>query len=305
LGQGAAQEPPHDAAAEESVVGAALLSPQAIEACADLLAGPEFYRPSLGLVWREALAMWRDGLPVDVVTLHARLEASGTLSQAGGKARLHELALLVPATANVRHHAQRVRDCWMKRQTGAVLAKAHYGGDERDADPGEVVSRLEKAVLSIGGMVEKGSATQMQSASDLSAQYRRELADPPSTQRGIATPFRWLRRLQSGAAVRARRRDGARQDGARRPVRKGGLPGRRLGRLLLDRDDAGAALRPDARLLRDPAAAGRVAPSRARLRGRTRAGAQARRPGGGSRSTTSAAPTTRRSAAGSGCDTTT
>jgi replicative DNA helicase len=61
-----------------------------------------------------------------------------------------------------------------------------------------VVERLEKVVLSLGGLVEKGSASQMQSGSALSDQYRRELAAPPAVERGIATPFRWLRRLMPG-----------------------------------------------------------------------------------------------------------
>ena len=46
------------------------------------------------------------GEPVDAITLVDELEERGELEQVGGRGRIHELAALVPATANAAHYAR-------------------------------------------------------------------------------------------------------------------------------------------------------------------------------------------------------
>ncbi|HEY7563004.1 MAG TPA: DnaB-like helicase N-terminal domain-containing protein, partial [Gaiellaceae bacterium] len=96
------QVPPQNLDAEESALGAMMLSPGAIAAVSDVLApdGREFYRESHAKIYRAALALYAKGEPVDAITLVDQLDERGDLEDVGGKVRIHELAALVPASAN-------------------------------------------------------------------------------------------------------------------------------------------------------------------------------------------------------------
>src|SRR6476661_8540163 len=94
--------PPQNLEAEESVLGAMMLSPGAIGAVSEALDAADIYRA--------ALALYSKGEPVDAITLVDELEERGELENAGGRVRIHELATLVPASANAGHYARIVRE---------------------------------------------------------------------------------------------------------------------------------------------------------------------------------------------------
>src|SRR4029079_7856718 len=95
--------PPQNLEAEESVLGAMMLSPGAIGAVSEILDASDFYRESHAKIYRAALALYAKGEPVDAITLVDEREERGELEDVGGRVRLHELAALVPATANAAH----------------------------------------------------------------------------------------------------------------------------------------------------------------------------------------------------------
>src|SRR5437870_4772672 len=109
-GQAAAPLPPQNLDAEESVIGAMLLSGAAIEAVSDIIDAGDFYRESHARIYRAALDLYQDGQPVDAITVADKLDERGELEEAGGKQRIHELAALVPSTSNAAHYARIVRE---------------------------------------------------------------------------------------------------------------------------------------------------------------------------------------------------
>ena len=98
--------PPQNLEAEESVLGAMMISPGAIAAVSEILDASDFYRESHAKIYRAALQLYGKNEPVDAITLTNELEQRGELEAIGGRVRLHELARLVPATANARHYAR-------------------------------------------------------------------------------------------------------------------------------------------------------------------------------------------------------
>ena len=91
----AAPVPPQNLDAEESVLGAMMLSPGAIGAVSEVLDASDFYRESHAKVYRAALALYAKGEPVDAITLVDELEERGELEGAGGRVRIHELLSLI------------------------------------------------------------------------------------------------------------------------------------------------------------------------------------------------------------------
>jgi hypothetical protein len=106
---------PQNLDAEESVLGAMMLSRQAIVAAADEVSPEDFFKRSHGRIFRAALTLHARGEPVDAITLTAELEQRGELEEIGGKMRIGELAALVPAASNISHYAKLVRDCAHRR----------------------------------------------------------------------------------------------------------------------------------------------------------------------------------------------
>lgn len=134
--------PPQNLEAEESVLGAAMLSPNAIKACRRIIQPDDFYRESHARIWRAIVALDDKNEPVDAITLTEELEERGELDHAGGRVRLHELAALVPATANAAHYATIVHETATLRglvRAGGEIARL---GWER---PGDTLDLVEQA----------------------------------------------------------------------------------------------------------------------------------------------------------------
>jgi replicative DNA helicase len=112
--------PAHDLAAEQAVIGAALLAPTTMAELAATLAPEDFHRPAHTLLWRVLCDMHAHGTPADPIAVAARLAELGELGKVGGAPYLHTLMQVVPTTANAGHYAQVVTG-HAKRRTVAEL----------------------------------------------------------------------------------------------------------------------------------------------------------------------------------------
>src|SRR3954468_7084271 len=151
--------PPQNLEAEESVLGAMLLSPGAIGAVSEVLDASDFYRESHGRIYRAALSLYAKGDPVDAITLVDELEQRGELEGVGGRVRIHELAALVPATANVAHYARIVREMATLRGLIRVGAEIVRMGHERGDDTDDLVGRAEQLVYELTEPTQTGALT--------------------------------------------------------------------------------------------------------------------------------------------------
>src|ERR1700723_4278200 len=85
---GGAIAPPHNLEAEQSVVGAILLSARSLYALVieEGLRPEDFYRQRYGLIYEAMLDLYEASEPVDVLTVTDRLRQSGRLEGIGGAA---------------------------------------------------------------------------------------------------------------------------------------------------------------------------------------------------------------------------
>lgn len=126
----------HDAAAEQAVLGAMLLSRDAVLDITELLNGGDFYRPAHETIFRTILAAHGRGEPVDPVTITDRLTRDGELAKCGGPTYLHELTQTCPAPSAGAYYADIVaRAATLRRLTTAgqkIVQMARSGGDEAE-----------------------------------------------------------------------------------------------------------------------------------------------------------------------------
>ncbi|HLE99465.1 MAG TPA: DnaB-like helicase N-terminal domain-containing protein, partial [Gaiellaceae bacterium] len=142
--------PPQNLEAEESVLGAMLLSTTAVGTVSEILGAADFYRESHAKAYRAALALWAKGEPVDAITLVDELDERGELEAVGGQARIAELAALVPSTSNVEHYARIVKE--MATLRGLVRAGQEITrlGQDRPGEISDLVDRAEQIVFELG-----------------------------------------------------------------------------------------------------------------------------------------------------------
>ncbi|MCZ9344847.1 hypothetical protein NGM37_44580, partial [Streptomyces sp. TRM76130] len=89
--------PPNDPMAERAVLGAMLLSRDAVMDICELLDGPEFYQPIHETLYRTILLMTARGQVADPITLADELRKAGELDRVGGPVYLHRLLDETPA----------------------------------------------------------------------------------------------------------------------------------------------------------------------------------------------------------------
>jgi len=143
--------PPHSIEAEQSVLGAMLLSDRTHYAFVieEGLKVEDFYRERHREVYESMLALFTAGESIDVLTVTEHLRSRGRLDAAGGQAEIDTLTAAVPAVGNLRQYAQIVRDRALLRRLLAASyeIQAHVHGHE--APPRELVEWAERAVLEV------------------------------------------------------------------------------------------------------------------------------------------------------------
>jgi replicative DNA helicase len=112
--------PPQNEEAETSVLGAILLSEQALDGLQIevKLRPDDFYRERHRLIYQAMIRLKEkaDPEPVDALTVTEQLARSGELEEAGGTAYVHSLPNLVPSAGNVRHYGRIVKNHALMRR---------------------------------------------------------------------------------------------------------------------------------------------------------------------------------------------
>ncbi|MFT4261740.1 MAG: replicative DNA helicase [Nocardioides sp.] len=141
--------PPHDMAAEQSVLGAMLISKDAIADVAEVLRGADFYRPTHEVIHDAIIDLYGRNEPVDIVTVGRELERRGELLKIGGAPYLHTLSANVPIASNASFYADIVREKAVLRRlvdAGTRIVQIGYAG-EGDVD--DIVDQAQASVFKI------------------------------------------------------------------------------------------------------------------------------------------------------------
>jgi replicative DNA helicase len=143
--------PPHNLEAEQSVLGAILLSDHSMYAMVieEGLRTDDFYRDQHRLIYQAMLAQYEESEPVDVLTVVERLRQTGKLDDVGGVASVDELTGLVPAAGHARRYAQIVRENALLRRLLAASYDVQASVLDRRAGPRELVEQAEKTMLEV------------------------------------------------------------------------------------------------------------------------------------------------------------
>lgn len=138
--------PPHDMAAEEAVLGSALIDGSAIDVLADILRPSDFYGEKNRICYEGMLALSGRSEPINQITLAHELSDGGRLEDIGGAAYLAHLVMITPSSASVKHYGRIVRRESLSRDlidAGLRIVDIGYMGG---ADGAAALARAERAL---------------------------------------------------------------------------------------------------------------------------------------------------------------
>lgn len=100
-------QPPNDQLAEQSVLGAMMMSPTAIASVSGILRPEDFYQPTYSDIFTAIMAVAGEGGGVDPITVDAELKRRGKRSD---PINLFAMIEMTPTAANVQYHARIVAE---------------------------------------------------------------------------------------------------------------------------------------------------------------------------------------------------
>ncbi|MDH3606086.1 MAG: replicative DNA helicase [Acidimicrobiia bacterium] len=189
--------PPSNLDAEESVLGAAMISADAVNLVMDHLEPGDFYKPAHQLIFEAIVELFDANQPVDAITVSDALSRREQLDRMGGIAYLTGLIDTVPTSSNADYYAQIVEENSQRRQL--LAASSAIGGLAfEDADISEVMDQAEQAIFKVA---EKGMGDGLVAVRPLinkTLEQIEELGSRGSEITGIPTGFKDLDRKLAG-----------------------------------------------------------------------------------------------------------
>ncbi|MEN8233458.1 MAG: replicative DNA helicase [Actinomycetota bacterium] len=143
------QVPPHSIEAEESVLGAVLLSADAANIALEKLHAEDFYRPAHQQVFEVVQTLFDANEPIDAVTVSEGLRRDGTLERVGGVGFLTRLIDTVPTTSNVDYYAGIVEEHALRRRLMRVGGAIGGIATEMKEPISDVLDRAEQEVFQV------------------------------------------------------------------------------------------------------------------------------------------------------------
>jgi replicative DNA helicase len=193
-----AQIVPHSREAEEAVLGAVLINPEAYYDVASFLRADDFYIHRHRWIWECFTRLHERRIPIDLLTVTDELEQQGQLEETGGPAYLTALINNVPTSLHAEAYGRIVEANAIRRRMLSAaneIAKLAY---QQDATVDTVMDEAERAVF---GVSERRTTRDLRSIQEvLSEYYDRidQLSSRSDETYGVPTGFTDLDRLLGG-----------------------------------------------------------------------------------------------------------
>jgi replicative DNA helicase len=190
--------PPHNLEAEESVIGAMLLSRDAVAAALERCTAADFYRPSHAQIFSAITAIYGRGEPADAVTVAEELRRAGALEEIGGAAALVTLQSNTPAISNAGRYAAIVEEhALLRRLIGVANEIAEIGYGLPD-DVTAAVDRAETMVFEVAQRRTTDSVEEISNLLTATLDRLEQLVDRGEEITGVPTGYTDLDKLTAG-----------------------------------------------------------------------------------------------------------
>jgi replicative DNA helicase len=194
----ATRTPPHNLEVEESLLGAMLLSRDAIADAVEAIRTEDFYKPSHGHIYDAITSLFASGEPVDPITVSAELQRADLLDAIGGSGRLVELQAATPAISNARRYAHIIEEHAQLRRLIRVAADIAEIGYEIPDDVTKAIDTAEQMVFDVAQRRVTDSMSPIRELLDANLDRLEEIYERGEAITGVPTGYTDLDDLLSG-----------------------------------------------------------------------------------------------------------
>ncbi|MBD8037993.1 MULTISPECIES: replicative DNA helicase [Solibacillus] len=190
--------PPHNNEAEQSVIGAVFLDPQALITASEIVIADDFYHIAHQKIFQTMLNLSDQGKAIDVVTVTEELSAKKELEDIGGLSYITELANAVPTAANIAHYAKIVEEKAILRRLIRVASKIADDGYTREDEVEVLLAEAEKKMLEVSNRKNAGDFKHVKDVLVQTFDNIEQLQSRAGDVTGIPTGFRDLDKMTAG-----------------------------------------------------------------------------------------------------------
>lgn len=190
--------PPHNNEAEQSVLGAIFLEPQALITASEILLPEDFYRIAHKKIFETMLVLNDRGQPVDLVTIAEELKVKNELEDVGGISYITELANAVPTAANIVYYANIVDEKALLRRLIRVATDIVEDGYTREDEVEALLGEAEKKMMEVSNRKNAGDFRHIKDVLVETYDNIELLHTRKGDVTGIPTGFRDLDKITAG-----------------------------------------------------------------------------------------------------------
>ena len=196
--QRAGRVPPHNLDAEASLLGAMLLSSDAISAAIQIVTVDDFYKPAHAHVFDAITSLYAQGEPADPITVAEELKRADLLESVGGAGALVDLESQTPATSNAAYYAKIIEERAMMRKLIGVGGEVAQLGYDVPDDVDKAVDTAESLVFRIAERRITDTMMPIHQLMDLGLDRLEQLYENKGEITGLHTGFNDLDNMLGG-----------------------------------------------------------------------------------------------------------
>lgn len=198
ISRGDPRVPPQNVEAEESVLGAMMLSSAAIADVVEVLQPDDFYRSVNGRIYEALRGLYAKGEPVDIVTAVETMKRQGSLEDVGGHLYLRDLVDQVPTPASAIHYARIVSQTALLRRLIGAAADVMDMAYSAPSDPEGVADAAEQRIYDVARRDDRDEVAALRELVDQAMVDLENIQNREAAYTGLPTGFRDLDDMMSG-----------------------------------------------------------------------------------------------------------
>ena len=190
--------PPHNLDAEESLLGAMLLSRDAIATAMETCKAEDFYKLSHGHIFTAITSLYGQGEPADWVTVTEELRRRDLLDQIGDPSVFVSLQANTPSPGNAEYYARIIEEHALLRRLVGVAGEITELGYSLPENVSDVLDKAESLVFDVAQRRVADTMTPLKELLGLGLDHLEHLYSRGEDITGLATGYAELDELLAG-----------------------------------------------------------------------------------------------------------
>lgn len=190
--------PPQSIESEMALLGSIMLRPESLNDVVDIVRPEAFYSDRHRKIYDTILDLFTKSIPVDLVSLSARLKEKKILDQVGGKSYLTELVESVPSSANITHYADIVNKKSIARGLIRAADEISALGYNEEHDIENLLDEAEQRIFKVTNTNTKKNFVELRDTLDEAWERLDKLHKTKDQLRGVPSGFTHLDKTIAG-----------------------------------------------------------------------------------------------------------